>query len=66
MFLQALQAFSKIIRAVEALRGTKEDMVRVRMFITRDEDSGKVGRALKEVFVELTHLSPTLTFPKKK
>ena len=25
-------------------------MVRVRMFVTHDEDSGEVGRALKEVF----------------
>ena len=49
-FHQALQAFSEIIRAVEALGGTKEDVVRVRMFVTRDEDSGEVGRALKEVF----------------
>ena len=49
-FHQALQAFSEIIRAVEALGGTKEDVVCVRMFVTRDEDSGEVGRALKEVF----------------
>jgi len=25
-------------------------VVRVRMFVTHDEDSGEVGRALKEVF----------------
>ena len=50
-FHQALQAFSEIIRAVEALCGTKEDVVRVRIFVTRDEDSGEVGRALKEVGV---------------
>ena len=35
---------------MEALDGTKEDVVRVRIFVTRDEDSGEVGRALKEVF----------------
>ena len=52
-FHQALQAFSEIIRAVEALDGTKEDVVRVRMFVTRDEDSGEVGRALKEVFEDV-------------
>ena len=53
-FHQALQALSsEIIRAVEALGGTKEDVVRVRMFDTRDEDSGEVGRALKEVFEDV-------------
>ncbi|EDR13554.1 uncharacterized protein LACBIDRAFT_308612 [Laccaria bicolor S238N-H82] len=34
----------------EALGGMKEDVVCVQMFVTRDEDSGKVGRTLKEVF----------------
>ena len=50
-FHQALQALSsEIIRALEALGGTNEEVVRVRMFVTRDEDSGEVGRALREVF----------------
>ncbi|KAG2009530.1 hypothetical protein CC2G_012454 [Coprinopsis cinerea AmutBmut pab1-1] len=47
-YLQSIQIFQEIIRAVEALGGKKEDVVRVRMFVTRDEDTGEVGRALKE------------------
>ncbi|KAF9238968.1 YjgF-like protein [Melanogaster broomeanus] len=46
---QALKAFREIISAVEALEGKKGDIVRVRMFVTYDDDSGAVGRALKEV-----------------
>jgi enamine deaminase RidA (YjgF/YER057c/UK114 family) len=52
-YLQTLQIFSEIIRAVEALHGTKQDVVRVRMFVTVVEDAEDVGRALKEVFGEV-------------
>ncbi|KAF8158010.1 YjgF-like protein [Crassisporium funariophilum] len=47
---QTLKIFSEIILALEALGATKEDVVRIRMFVTADEDSDGVGRALKEVF----------------
>jgi enamine deaminase RidA (YjgF/YER057c/UK114 family) len=47
---QALKIFDEIISAVQALDGKKEDVVRIRMFVTRDEDAEDVGRALKEVF----------------
>ena len=44
---QALKIFDEIIDAVEALDGKKEDVVRVRMFVTRDEDAEdvEIGRA---------------------
>ncbi|RDB14859.1 hypothetical protein Hypma_016352 [Hypsizygus marmoreus] len=47
---QERQIFAEIVGAVEAVGGTREDVVRVRMFVTADEDSGDVGRALKESF----------------
>jgi len=50
---QALKIFDEIIAAVEALDGKKEDIVRVRMFVTRDEDAGDVGRAMKAVFGDI-------------
>jgi len=50
---QALKIFSEIVSAVEALGGTRGDVMRVRMFVTADEDSGDVGRALKEAFGEV-------------
>src|SRR5262245_24678814 len=45
---QTIAALSEIIVAVEALGATKEDIVRVRMFVTHDEDAESVGRGLKE------------------
>lgn len=45
---QAVTAFAEILKAVSSLGGKKEDVVRVRMFVTSDEDSGSVGQALKE------------------
>lgn len=45
---QALVIFKEIINAVEYLQGSKEDIARVRMFVTRQEDTEAVGRALKE------------------
>lgn len=45
---QAVVIFAEIVRAVEAVGGRREDVTRVRMFVSADEDSGAVGRALKE------------------
>lgn len=50
---QSCTIFAEIVRAIEALGGKKEDVVRVRMFVTRDEDGEDVGRALKEAFGEV-------------
>ncbi|KAF5377975.1 hypothetical protein D9615_006669 [Tricholomella constricta] len=50
---QALKIFSEIVSAVEALGGTRQDVMRIRMFVTAGEDSGEVGRALKEAFGEV-------------
>lgn len=49
-YLQALVIFKEIINAIERLQGSKEDVSRVRMFVTEQEDTGAVGRALKESF----------------
>jgi len=49
-YLQALVIFKEIINAVERLQGSKEDVARVRMFVTEQEDTEAVGRALKESF----------------
>ena len=45
---QARAAFQEGLRAVTALGGTRMDVVRVRMFVTSQEDTDGVGRALKE------------------
>ncbi|KAI0754170.1 YjgF-like protein [Daedaleopsis nitida] len=45
---QACAIFEEIVRAVTALGGQKSDIVRVRMFVAEDRDTGKVGEALKE------------------
>lgn len=50
---QALKIFSEITLAIEALGARKEDVVRVRMFVTADEDGEEVGRALKESFGDI-------------
>ncbi|KAG5638740.1 hypothetical protein H0H81_010550 [Sphagnurus paluster] len=52
-FRQAQAIFAEIVRAVEALGGKRADVVRVRMFVTADEDSGDVGRAMKEALGEV-------------
>ncbi|KAF8644641.1 hypothetical protein AX16_008361 [Volvariella volvacea WC 439] len=49
-YRQSLQAFSEILKAVIHLGGKKEDITRIRMFVTYDEDTGEVSRALKETF----------------
>ena len=40
--------FKEIVTSIEHLRGSKEDIVRVRMFVTEQEDTEAVGRALKK------------------
>lgn len=47
---QTVQIFQEIITAVEAVKGSKADVVSVRMFVAAEEDAGDVGRALKEIF----------------
>lgn len=47
---QAIRIFGEICKAVQALGGCKEDVTRVRMFVTEADDFPDVGRALKEVF----------------
>jgi len=47
---QTLKVFSEIVLAIEALGGTKADVVRLRMFVAEDKDGEGVSRALKEVF----------------
>jgi enamine deaminase RidA (YjgF/YER057c/UK114 family) len=49
-YLQSITIFEEIIRAVEALGATKDDVVRVRMFVTDTADTDAVWSALKEVF----------------
>ncbi|KAH7922181.1 YjgF-like protein [Leucogyrophana mollusca] len=55
---QAVKIFREIITAVTALGGKKEDVARVRMFVTYEGDSDEVGRALKENFGDV---GPTAT-----
>lgn len=45
---QTQAIIAEIIRAVEAVEGCRDDIVRVRMFVTYDADTGGVGRAFKE------------------
>ena len=55
---QARTTFDEIVRAVVALGGRKGDIVRVRMFVAEDEDTAKVGEALKDA---LGDVSPAAT-----
>lgn len=50
--------FIQIYKAVESLGGRKEDVMRVRMYVTEQEDFEDVARAYSETFGEL---KPTLT-----
>ncbi|KAF5335297.1 hypothetical protein D9611_011671 [Ephemerocybe angulata] len=48
-YLQSQHIFTEIAKAVRALGGDPAtDIVRVRMYVTHEEDGGKVGKALKE------------------
>lgn len=49
-YLQTLVIFKEIINAIERLQGSKEDVARVRMFVTEQQDTEAVGRALNESF----------------
>jgi enamine deaminase RidA (YjgF/YER057c/UK114 family) len=49
-YLQALVIFDEIINAVVRPQGTKNDVARVRMFVTEQQDTEAVGRVLKESF----------------
>lgn len=49
-YLQTKQIFKEIIRALEALGASKEDVVRLRIFVTEQSDADEVGRAMKEAF----------------
>ncbi|KAF5317554.1 hypothetical protein D9619_013167 [Psilocybe cf. subviscida] len=50
---QTRTTFAEIITAIEALGGAKADVVRLRMFVKKEQDAGDVSRALKEVFGEV-------------
>ncbi|KAH0614564.1 uncharacterized protein H6S33_000200 [Morchella sextelata] len=49
-YRQTVVAFRESLKAVEALGGTKEDVVRVRMFVASMDECDEVGRGMKEVF----------------
>jgi len=49
-YLQALAIFEEITNSVKRLHGAREDVARVRMFVTRQEDTEAVGKALKVSF----------------
>ncbi|KAI6126850.1 hypothetical protein F5141DRAFT_1210118 [Pisolithus sp. B1] len=57
-YQQALKACKEIVVAVESLGGNKTDIVRVRMFVTHENDATEVARALKE---EMGEVEPTAT-----
>ncbi len=50
---QATRCFEVILEAVRALGGTREDVVRTRMFVTDASDWDAVGRAHGEFFGEV-------------
>jgi enamine deaminase RidA (YjgF/YER057c/UK114 family) len=50
---QAIRCLEVILEAVEALGGTREDVVRTRIFITDPDDWEAVGRAHGEFFGEI-------------
>ncbi|KAH8082796.1 YjgF-like protein [Cristinia sonorae] len=47
---QAVTTFAQICTAVEALGGRREDVMRVRMYVTEHEDFEDVARAYRETF----------------
>lgn len=52
-YQQAVRCFEIIIEAVEALGGSREDVVRTRLYVLDREDWEGVGRAHGEVFGEV-------------
>ncbi|KAF9499275.1 YjgF-like protein [Pleurotus eryngii] len=49
-YLQTKQIFKEVIRALEGLGASKEDVVRLRIFVTEQSDADEVGRVMKEAF----------------
>ena len=47
---QALVIYQEIVNAIERLQGNREDVARVRIFVTEREDTEAVVRAFKESF----------------
>ncbi len=47
---QAKKIFSELSLAIEALGGTKSDVVRLSLFVKDERDCDEVGRAMKEAF----------------
>lgn len=50
---QVIVIFAEIFRAVEGVGGRKQDITRVRVFVTHGEDTDEVGRGLKESLGEI-------------
>ncbi|EIW54791.1 YjgF-like protein [Trametes versicolor FP-101664 SS1] len=50
---QARAIFAEIVRAVEGLGGTANDIIRVRMFVMHGSDADSIGKALKEALGEV-------------
>ena len=63
-YKQALAIFAEIVRAVEAVGGRKEDIVRVRMFVTANEDTQAVGQALKESLGDIQPAATMIVGPR--
>lgn len=47
---QAKKILSEIIIAIEALGGTKRDVVRLRLFVKNESECDEVGRAMEDDF----------------
>jgi enamine deaminase RidA (YjgF/YER057c/UK114 family) len=62
-YLQARRCFEIILEAIEALGGTREDVVRTRMFVIDAADWDGVGRAHGEFFRD-TYPAATLVVVK--
>ncbi len=50
---QARAIFVEIVKAVEGLGGTANDIIRVRMFVMHGSDADSIGKALKEALGEV-------------
>jgi enamine deaminase RidA (YjgF/YER057c/UK114 family) len=50
---QTILIFAEIFKAVESVGGRKQDIARVRMFVTHIEDADEVGQGLKESLGEI-------------
>ena len=48
-YLPALVIFEQIINSIKRLRGSKEDVARVRMFVTEREDTEAVGSGVEGI-----------------